>query len=101
MEFDQPDNSPTLTSKYYLGVALLTWTLVVAASLALNLWQADRGILETALHTARINYEKDILYRRWNASHGGVYIKTDKDTPPTPGWPTSPRETSPPPQAST
>ena len=81
---NQYDRSPRLTSRRYLWTPLLIWTLAVSASLALNLWQADRGVLETALHTARINYEKDILYRRWNASHGGVYIKTDKDTPPNP-----------------
>jgi diguanylate cyclase (GGDEF)-like protein len=81
---NQYDGSPGLTSKSYLWAPLLIWTLVVGASLALNLWQSHRSVLETALHTARINYEKDILYRRWNASHGGVYITADKDSPPNP-----------------
>ncbi|MGQ9688586.1 MAG: diguanylate cyclase [Desulfobaccales bacterium] len=84
MEINQHNDSPGLTSRRLFWVTLLIWTLAVAASLALNLWQSHRSVIETALHTARINYEKDILYRRWNASHEGVYVKTDKDTPPNP-----------------
>ncbi len=76
--------SPRQTPRHYLWAPLVIWTLVVAASLAWNLYQADRSVLETALHMARVNYEKDILYRRWNASFEGVYVQVNKETPPNP-----------------
>jgi PAS domain S-box-containing protein len=40
--------------------------------------------LRVARHVALTNYERDVLYRRWAASHGGVYVPVDSDTPPTP-----------------
>ena len=33
---------------------------------------------------ARIAYNKDLVYRRWNASHGGVYVPVSDQTPPNP-----------------
>ena len=73
-----------LTPHYYLWLPLLIWTLVVAGSLTWNLYQAERSIQKTALHMARVNYEKDILYRRWNSSHGGVYVAVNQQTLPNP-----------------
>jgi len=71
-------------SRSYLWLPLAAWTLVVAASLGMNIIQEHRSLLETARLSARINYEKDILYRRWNALHGGVYAPVTKDNPPNP-----------------
>jgi hypothetical protein len=35
-----------------------------------------------ALTTARINFEKDLFYRRWATIHGGVYVPVTPETPP-------------------
>lgn len=35
-----------------------------------------------ALTTARINFDKDLLYRRWATIHGGVYVPVTPETPP-------------------
>jgi len=37
-----------------------------------------------ALEAARINFDKDLLYRRWSAIHGGVYVPVTPETPPNP-----------------
>jgi diguanylate cyclase (GGDEF)-like protein len=37
-----------------------------------------------ALEAARINFDKDLLYRRWASKHGGVYVPVTADTPPNP-----------------
>jgi diguanylate cyclase (GGDEF)-like protein len=58
------------------------WTAVVAASLIWNLVQQCREALDLAYTTAITLYEKDLLYRRWAASHGGVYVPVAAATPP-------------------
>jgi PAS domain S-box-containing protein len=57
---------------------------VAAASLGWNLLQDREEALRVARHIALTNYERDTLYRRWGASHGGVYVPVTPDTPPTP-----------------
>ncbi len=42
-----------------------------------------------ALNVARAYIEKDILYRNWNAFHGGLYIATDMGLVPNPFYPPS------------
>ncbi len=62
----------------------LAWTLAVGGSLAWNIHQENRQIMEQAFAEARANYNKDITFRRWGNSHGGVYVpitKTQKSVP--------------------
>jgi predicted signal transduction protein with EAL and GGDEF domain len=65
-------------------VLLGMWTVVVAASLIWNLVQQRRVTLDLARNTAITLYEKDLLYRRWAASHGWVYVLVTPETPPNP-----------------
>jgi two-component system cell cycle sensor histidine kinase/response regulator CckA len=60
------------------------WTLVTVGSLGWNLLQDWEEGLRIARHIALTNYERDALYRRWSAAHGGVYVPETADTPPTP-----------------
>ncbi len=68
--------------RLYGWTVLLVWTLVLGISLAWNLARQDRILDEVALSSARVAIEKDILYRRWNASHGGVYVPVARGTAP-------------------
>jgi PAS domain S-box-containing protein len=43
-----------------------------------------RNTLEQARIQASLAYDKDLLYRRWNAGHGGVYVPATEQTPPNP-----------------
>lgn len=67
--------------KTYFWVLLGVWTMMVAASLAWNLVYQKRELLEVALITAKINYEKDLLYRKWCQEHGGVYVPVTPESP--------------------
>jgi len=68
----------------YTWVLITAWTLVIVISLGWNLYQARQEIQAMALTAARINFDKDILYRRWGAIHGGVYVPVTPATPPNP-----------------
>jgi hypothetical protein len=60
------------------------WTIVVAGILVWDysttyntgMAMARSGILEA--------FNKDLVYRRWAASHGGVYVPVTAETPPNP-----------------
>ena len=58
------------------------WTMVIAASLFWNMYRLRANTLEAARIQARAAYEKDVIYRRWNAGHGGVYVPTTNKTQP-------------------
>jgi len=60
------------------------WTFVLAGSLAWSLQREERYALQTAATFARANINKDISFRQWATSHGGVYVHSGIDTPPNP-----------------
>jgi len=68
---------------YVWGVPLL-WTLVIVTSLVWNVIHMKQMILEEARIQARVASEKDIIYRHWNAKHGGVYVPVTEETQPNP-----------------
>lgn len=70
--------------KYYTWALVFAWTACVFASLWWNIDQQDKETLEVARSSARVAYEKDVVYRRWNAEHGGVYVAVTEKTPPNP-----------------
>ncbi|MFH1036116.1 MAG: DUF3365 domain-containing protein [Pseudomonadota bacterium] len=60
------------------------WTMLVAASLAWNLYAQQAEVMEMARAQARMAFDKDLLYRRWSAGLGGVYAPVTPLTPPNP-----------------
>ena len=68
----EPKTRPTQIERY-LWAAFAVWTGVVVLSLAWNLVQVSKDTLELARLQARVAYDKDVLYRRWNAEHSPVY----------------------------
>ena len=69
--------------RYVLVLGTL-WTAVAAVSLGWNLAQAGRNTEEAARIHARASFQKDVLYRRWNAGNGGVYGAVSTHTPSNP-----------------
>lgn len=71
-----------------LRIFLLTtatlWSVAVASSYFGGIAGVRRNTIEQARIQASIAYDKDILYRRWNAGHGGVYVPVTPETPPNP-----------------
>ena len=84
MQIDPSKKAHSIPLKHYGWILIGVWTLVAAASLGWNLLQDRDEALRVARHIALTNYERDVLYRRWAAAHGGVYVPVTPDTPPTP-----------------
>jgi len=70
--------------KFYTRILITIWTVIMFISLGWNLYQARQETQAMALATARITFDKDLLYRRWAAIHGGVYVPVSPETPPNP-----------------
>jgi putative nucleotidyltransferase with HDIG domain/diguanylate cyclase (GGDEF)-like protein len=62
----------------------VVWTLLLLGVLAIIIHQVYNYAEYTAKQTAITSVNKDIAYRSWVSSHGGVYVKVDKRTPPNP-----------------
>ncbi len=60
------------------------WTMIVAVSLAWSVVQQGKETQEVARSQARAIHMKDILYRRWTALHGGVYVPVTEEIQPNP-----------------
>lgn len=72
--------------KHYGGAVVLAavWTLLVAGSMAWNIYSEYVEIRSLATKEARALFNKDKSMRLWGASHGGVYVPVDERTPPNP-----------------
>jgi diguanylate cyclase (GGDEF)-like protein/PAS domain S-box-containing protein len=66
------------------GFTLLGWSLLIVMSLLYNVHREEENTLITAMAAARAAISKDIGFRKWGASHGGVYVPPTKRTPPNP-----------------
>ena len=84
MHIDPSKKAHSIPLKHYGWILIGVWTLVAAASLGWNLLQDRDEALRVARNIALTNYERDVLYRRWAAAHGGVYVPVTPNTPPTP-----------------
>lgn len=65
-------------------LALLLWTGTVVGSLWWNDQTLHQQSLELAKAGALSNINKDMAFRMWAASHGGVYVPPSEKTPPNP-----------------
>ncbi|MDR3580485.1 MAG: DUF3365 domain-containing protein [Oryzomonas sp.] len=75
--------------KFYAIIWSVIWTLVVIVSFIWSYSQLKANTLEVAKSEARIAFQKDLLYRKWAAQHGGIYVPTTSETPPNPNLPNS------------
>jgi diguanylate cyclase (GGDEF)-like protein len=67
----------------YLAI-LIGWTLLIGGSLLWNLHELERNTLSNAAAVARASLAKDIGFRDWASSHGGVYVQPSAHTHPNP-----------------
>ena len=63
---------------------ILGWTFLIAIIISIHVRQNYSYALSLAINEARTSTKKDLAYRSWVASHGGVYVPITKDTPPNP-----------------
>jgi PAS domain S-box-containing protein len=67
--------------KYYSWFLVLLWTGCISASLLWNLYEQKEKTLKIARNSAQITFENDVLYRKWAATQGGVYVPVSEHTP--------------------
>ncbi len=65
-------------------VLSVLWTLLLAGAFANSYRNLSITTRAVAYHSARTALVKDMVYRRWNAAHGGVYVHVDQSTSPNP-----------------
>ena len=83
--YPYPMQSNTLKVTYRQAVFVtLVWMVVVIASLAWGAYGHRREALNIAYQNAITAITKDIAFRDWVASHGGVYVPPTEQTPPNP-----------------
>ncbi|MEN6586921.1 MAG: ATP-binding protein [Sulfuricella sp.] len=83
MQADIPDFPHTSWPHRY-GVLAAIWTVLVGWSLFWNLHLKSQNTLGVAAVAALSTINKDMSFRKWATSHGGVYVQPDQHTPPNP-----------------
>ena len=66
------------------AISAVVWIVIILASLAWNWTETGKFVTAIAETEARSSFNKDLLYRRWVAIHGGVYVPPTDWTPPNP-----------------
>ena len=74
---------PTVWTRRF-GLMAAVWSVLVGGSLVWNMHQVEHATLETVTAAARSAINKDLSFRKWGASHGGVYVPPTEHTPPNP-----------------
>ena len=65
-------------------IALLVWSFLIALASLINTQTNYDYADDLAEHEAVVSVKKDLAYRSWVSSHGGVYVPITKKTPPNP-----------------
>ena len=68
----------------YAYILIIVWGLIMTGSLAWNIYNEKQQTIALAVNTARENFNKDLAFRLWGTSHGGVYVAMDDRTRPNP-----------------
>lgn len=67
-----------------MGAVVFFWTFIVICSASWNVYCERLQILALAKNEAVANFNKDLSFRLWGTSHGGVYVPPTEQTPPNP-----------------
>lgn len=79
--YAKPDFSPQLPRirRYAMFIAFM-WTLVIVVSASWALYGNTQSTIRAARIEGEATFNKDLLYRRWVAMHGGVYVPVTEQT---------------------
>lgn len=69
---------------YSALIVSLGWTITIALVSVINTTSYYDIAEKLALNEAQVSVKKDLAYRTWVSSHGGVYVPTTEKTPPNP-----------------
>ena len=68
--------------KIMMLIIAAVWLITLTTSLIWNIIQDNISTESLALAEAKASYSKDLVYRRWAAMHGGVYVPVTEKTLP-------------------
>ena len=77
-------NSEITTIRRYAVVGTLLWTLLLFGLFSAEVRDNHKVITEIGRSMVKASIEKDVLFRRWAAVHGGVYVPETAVTPANP-----------------
>lgn len=66
------------------GTIACIWIAIIALSYSWNWYQTAKSAVMFAEAEARASHDKDLVYRRWGALQGGVYVPPTETTPANP-----------------
>jgi len=69
--------------RYVLSMAIV-WIFAGLFALFWIVYKAYSDSYDTSLVMAKAGFERDLIYRLWNATHGGVYVNVKEGTKPNP-----------------
>lgn len=72
----------TTRAHRYLFSLVVVWTLAIVCSFVWNAYSEYKQMRQGALLRSRALVYKDVLYRKWNAALGGVYVIKTEDVEP-------------------
>lgn len=83
-DLDESGNGNTGSKKLkiYFWAAILVWTSILLIFAEINYLKTKHYAEESARIEARSLFQKDVIYRRWNSMHGGVYVPISEWSPP-------------------
>ena len=84
MESTEAHEEKYIRIKHYVLILIAGWSFVILASLLWNAYYGRQEVLSMARIQARVAHQRDVIYRRWNAEHGGVYVPISEKTRPNP-----------------
>jgi len=67
-----------------LWLLLLAWVLIAAASLTWIMKELYEHSMDEVKVNAKALFSQELIFRRWNAGHGGVYVPITETTQPNP-----------------
>jgi len=68
----------------FVLIIIAIWTFIMLSVGVVSVYNNYRYADTLATNEAKISIQKDLAYRSWVASHGGVYVPITKKTPPNP-----------------
>lgn len=66
------------------SLVAIFWTLIIAIFILNCFAYVEDKAHQSALDAVKVGLNKDLAYRQWIASHGGVYVPITDSTPPNP-----------------
>ena len=70
--------------RFYVWILIAMWAATVWGLLLWGISKTTQSTKQLAHQVAKAHFNKDLAFRSWAASHGGVYVPADDRTPPNP-----------------